>query len=124
VVPHCLRDLTRGGLASAVPELATARGVELVIHEERLPVLEVVRRSCDLLGFEPLHLANEGRMVLVLAPEDLEPALELLEPLGASWIGSVQALPAETSGRVLLRTPFGSERRLLPLSGELLPRIC
>ena len=124
VVPHCLRDLTRGGLASAVHELATARGVEMVIHEERLPVLEVVRRSCDLLGFEPLHLANEGRMVLVLAPDDLETALELLEPLGAAWIGSVQALPAETNGRVLLRTPFGSERRLLPLSGELLPRIC
>jgi len=124
VVPHCLRDLTRGGLASAVHELATARGVEMVIHEERLPVLEVVSRSCDLLGFEPLHLANEGRMVLVLSPDDLETALELLEPLGAAWIGSVQALPAETNGRVLLRTPFGSERRLLPLSGELLPRIC
>ena len=63
---HCLRDLTRGGLASALQELAQARGLEFKIENKQLPVLEAVARSCELLGFDPLHLANEGRFVAVL----------------------------------------------------------
>ncbi|MEB3165268.1 MAG: hydrogenase expression/formation protein HypE [Cyanobacteriota bacterium] len=117
---HCLRDLTRGGLASALQELATAAGVAMRLEEERLPVAAAVSRSCELLGFDPLHLANEGRFVVVVPPEQLAPALALLEPHGGVHIGVVDPGPA----RVSLRTPFGSERLLLPLSGELLPRIC
>ena len=64
-VPHCLRDLTRGGLASALHELALAAGVEIAVEEARLPVLPAVASTCELLGFEPLHLANEGRCLLV-----------------------------------------------------------
>ena len=125
---HCLRDLTRGGLASALQELAEAGGVEaagleLAIEEARLPVAEPVARTCELLGFEPLHLANEGRFVAVVPPEALEPARALLEPRGGAWIGTVR--PATGAGpRVLLTTAFGTERLLVPLSGELLPRIC
>ena len=120
VRPHCLRDLTRGGLASALHELATAAGVELGIEEARIPVAAAVARSAELLGLEALQLANEGRFVAVVAPSDLEATLAVLEPLGGSWIGPVRPGPA----RVLLRTPFGSERLLIPPSGELLPRIC
>ena len=122
LVPHCLRDLTRGGLASALQELAEAAGLELVVEEARLPVIEPVARTCALLGFEPLHLANEGRFLAVVAPQQLPAALALLAPHGGCWIGAVQ--PAEAAPRVLLRTPLGTERLLLPPSGELLPRIC
>jgi len=117
---HCLRDLTRGGLASALQELAQARGLEITVENKQVPVLEAVARSCELLGFDPLHLANEGRFVAVLPPQHLGAALALLAPLGGRHIGEVRQGP----GRVLLRTEFGTERLLLPPSGELLPRIC
>ena len=121
VAIHCLRDLTRGGLASALQELAEAAGVELAIEEGRLPVLEAVARTCELLGFEPLHLANEGRFVVVVPPSARDQAQALLAASGGAWIGSVR--PAN-GARVLLTTALGTERLLLPLSGELLPRIC
>jgi hydrogenase expression/formation protein HypE len=127
---HCLRDLTRGGLASALQELAAPRGLELVIEEERIPVAEPVRRCCELLGFDPLHMANEGRFLAVVPEAHRERALGVLGPAGGAWIGmvapgSVGAGPGGVPrGRVRLRTPIGSERVLVPLSGELLPRIC
>ena len=117
---HCLRDLTRGGLASALQELAAARRVEFRLEEEAIPVAGAVRRTCEVLGFDPLHLANEGRFVAVVPEVDREAALAVLGPLGGACIGRVRAGAA----RVLLRTPYGSERVLVPLSGELLPRIC
>ncbi len=119
---HCLRDLTRGGLASALHELAEAAAVELAIEEARLPVLEPVARTCELLGFEPLHLANEGRFLVVVPPQARDQAQTLLAASGGAWIGRVR--PASKGARVLLTTSFGTERLLLPLSGELLPRIC
>ncbi len=124
VQPHCLRDLTRGGLASALQELAAAAGVVLRIEEERLPVIEPVGRTCALLGFDPLHLANEGRFLAVVAPDQAAAALAALEPYGGASIGEVLELQAGPAARVRLRTPLGTERVLLPLSGELLPRIC
>ncbi|MFM1799665.1 MAG: hypothetical protein RLZZ117_1943 [Cyanobacteriota bacterium] len=116
----CLRDLTRGGLASALQELATAAGATFHLEEERIPVEAAVARACDLLGFEPLHLANEGRFLAIVPPSHLEAALELLAPEGGRWIGAVR----QGAPRVVLRTRYGSERLLLPPSGELLPRIC
>ncbi|MFM7264125.1 MAG: hydrogenase expression/formation protein HypE, partial [Cyanobium sp.] len=83
-------------------------------------VAPAVASGCALLGFDPLHLANEGRLVAVVAAADRPLAEAVLAPGGGAWIGSV----AEGPARVVLRTPFGSERRLLPPSGELLPRIC
>ncbi len=117
---HALRDLTRGGLASALQELSTAAGLELLVEEGAIPVQATVARCCELLGFEPLHLANEGRCLLVVPAADCQAALALLKPLGGAWIGAV----GQFGGRVLLRTAFGTERLLVPLSGELLPRIC
>ena len=122
--PRCLRDLTRGGLASALQELATSAGVAMRIEEERVPVIEPVRRTCELLGFDPLHLANEGRLLAVVAPDQVEAALAVLEPQGGCWIGEVLEGPALPTARVRVSTALGTERVLLPLSGELLPRIC
>jgi hydrogenase expression/formation protein HypE len=124
---HCLRDLTRGGLASALQELAAPNALELQIEEGCLPVVEPVRRTCELLGFDPLHLANEGRFLAVVPEAERQRALDVLAPAGGTWIGQVAAAGPGAGphrGRVLLRTPFGSERVLIPLSGELLPRIC
>jgi len=132
VRPHCLRDLTRGGLASALQELATEAGVRVRLIEERIPVAPAVRRGADLLGLDPLHLANEGRLVAVVAPADLEATLAVLEPQGGAWIGAVEREEdppghggaALAGPRLLLRTAFGSERVLSPPAGDLLPRIC
>ncbi|MFM7453110.1 MAG: hydrogenase expression/formation protein HypE [Cyanobium sp.] len=124
VTPHCLRDLTRGGLASALQELAEGAGLELRVEETAVPVIDPVARVCDLLGFEPLHLANEGRFLAVVPPSQLQAALAVLAPAGGAWIGSAAALAAGLAPRVLLRTALGTERLLLPSSGELLPRIC
>jgi hydrogenase expression/formation protein HypE len=117
---HCLRDLTRGGLASVLQELASAASAEFHLEEERLPVAEAVATACAILGFEPLHLANEGRFLAVVPAEDRALAEAVLGRQGGRWIGEVRAGTA----RVVLRTPFGSERLLVPPSGELLPRIC
>jgi hydrogenase expression/formation protein HypE len=120
VRPHCLRDLTRGGLASALQELANAAGAEFHLEEERLPVLPAVANACGILGFEPLHLANEGRFLAVVPAEQGAEAEALLGRAGGRWIGEVRSGTA----RVVLRTRFGSERLLVPPTGELLPRIC
>jgi len=117
---HCLRDLTRGGLASALQELASAAGTEFHLEEERVPVLPAVASACGILGFEPLHLANEGRFLAVVPAEQRAVAETLLAPYGGRWIGEVRP----GASRVVLRTRFGSERLLLPPTGELLPRIC
>ena len=117
---HCLRDLTRGGLASALQELANAAGAEFHVEEERVPVLPAVESACGILGFEPLHLANEGRFLAVVPAEDRAAAEALLLSSGGRWIGEVRAGAA----RVVLRTRYGSERLLVPPTGELLPRIC
>lgn len=128
VAPHCLRDLTRGGLAAVLQELAEASGLELALEEPCIPVSGAVARCCELLGLDPLQLANEGRCLVVVAAEQLQAALAVLEPLGGCWIGEVRPsrspLGGAAAARVLLRTAFGSERLLPPLSGELLPRIC
>ena len=132
VRPHCLRDLTRGGLAAALQELATAAGLRARLIEERIPVHPAVRRGADLLGLDPLHLANEGRMVAVVAAADLEATLAVLEPWGGAWIGELELeercpgleAAAVAGPRLLLRTAFGSERLLIPPAGDLLPRIC
>ena len=124
VRPHCLRDLTRGGLASALAELAEAAGLEFQVDETALPVSEPVVRTCDLLGLDPLQLANEGRFVALVPAEQRQQALAVLAPCGGVWVGEVSALPPGQAPRVLLRTRLGTERLLLAGSGELLPRIC
>jgi len=122
---RCLRDLTRGGLASAVNEIASARGVGMRLEESLVPVDKVVRGACEILGFDPLYVANEGRFLAILPDEQAENAVELLRESGycpqAARIGRVVDGPA---GMVILRSRIGGNRVLDMLSGEQLPRIC
>ena len=125
IAVHCLRDLTRGGLASALVELSTSRRLTMAIDERSIPVREDVQGACEMLGLDPLYVANEGRFVAAVAPEDADRALKLLRdhPLGkgAALIGRVTDTP---QGRVTLTSAIGSTRLLDMLSGEQLPRIC
>lgn len=122
---HCLRDLTRGGLATALVEMAETAGLALAIDETAVPVTALVRGACEILGLEPLYVANEGRFVCILPEAQAEAALEVLRrtaPGGApALIGCVRAAPAAL---VTLKSVIGAERILDRLSGEQLPRIC
>jgi hydrogenase expression/formation protein HypE len=123
---HCLRDLTRGGLATSLVEIAESARVSIAIDETAVPVTEPVRGACEILGLEPLYVANEGRFVCILPWDEAERALEILSrtvpPRGApALIGRVGAAPR---GQVTLRSVIGAERILDRLSGEQLPRIC
>lgn len=116
---HCMRDLTRGGLASAVIEIARAGKADVELEESRIPVREDVRAACELLGFDPLYVANEGRFVAFVAAGDGERAAALLP--GGAVIGRVKGTGR---GLVALRSVIGATRTLDLLSGEQLPRIC
>jgi hydrogenase expression/formation protein HypE len=122
---HCLRDLTRGGLASAAVELAEARGVQLHIDESSVPVRTDVHGACELLGFDPLYVANEGRFISFVPAAQAQQALALLRayPGGGEScvIGSVRE---NRQAGVTLKSKIGTHRILDMLSGEQLPRIC
>ncbi len=122
---HCMRDPTRGGLAATLNEWAWSAGVGIEVDEQALPIRETVRSVCELLGFDPLYVANEGKVVIAVAPTAAERALATLRahPLGrdAAIIGRVTETHA---GRVVLETLLGTHRLLSMPVGELLPRIC
>lgn len=121
---HCLRDLTRGGLASVLNEIALAAGVGIEIDESSIPIIEEVQGACEILGFDPLYVANEGRFVAFIAPKDREPALEIVRsyfPNNAAVVGKVVE---NKNSLVTLTSKIGSKRILDLLSGEQLPRIC
>jgi hydrogenase expression/formation protein HypE len=122
---HCLRDLTRGGLAGALNEIAVTARVRIDIDEGTIPVQEPVQGACELFGLDPLYVANEGRFVAFVPATESGRALALLraDPLGtdAQRIGHVAA---GTPGLVTLRSRIGAQRVLDLLSGEQLPRIC
>jgi hydrogenase expression/formation protein HypE len=122
---HCLRDATRGGVATILNEVATAAGVSVVVDEDAVPMREEVRGACEILGIDPLYVACEGRIVAFVAAEAAETALRALnsQPVGqgAAIIGEVRDGP---SGLVLLKTQFGGTRILDMLVGDPLPRIC
>jgi hydrogenase expression/formation protein HypE len=122
---HAMRDPTRGGVAATLNELAGSSSVGIEINETTIPVNPDVRGACELLGIDPLHVANEGKLVLAVAPEDAEKVVEVLRSFepgrDAVIIGSVVQ---DHPGMVVMRTAFGSRRIIdLPL-GEQLPRIC
>ena len=122
---HCLRDLTRGGLASALNEIAEAGQVGIRVEEAAVPVSEAVQGACEILGLDPLYVANEGRFVAFVPQGDAERAVEVLQRLpvsaGAARIGAVTEGPR---GVVALESRIGGHRVLDMLSGEQLPRIC
>lgn len=122
---RCIRDVTRGGLATVLNEFADGAGVGMRIVEDHIPVHPVVRGICEVLGLDPLYLANEGKLLAVVPPQEAAGALEALrsrpEGRDAAIIGEVLAGP---SGRVVLTSHFGGERIVDMLVGEQLPRIC
>ena len=122
---HFMRDPTRGGLATVLAELAEETDLGIDIDEESLPVAAAVRSACDLLGYDPLALANEGKMVFAVAPEGAEAVLGALRgrPEGAR-AARIGTLGTQHPGRVALRTAYGTRRIVDMPVGELLPRIC
>jgi hydrogenase expression/formation protein HypE len=122
---RCMRDPTRGGLASTLNEIAALSGVSILLEEEAIPVCDAVRGACELLGLDPLYVANEGKLVAIVSPKSAKAALEAMRahPLGrdAAVIGRVMDHEA---GLVTMRTPFGTTRIVDMLAGDQLPRIC
>ncbi len=122
---HCLRDPTRGGLATTLNELARQSGVGMHLQERAIPVDEEVSGACELLGLDPLYVANEGKLVCICAAEDAPALLKTMQghPLGrrAAHIGQVVA---DADGLVQMETRFGGNRVVDWLAGEPLPRIC
>lgn len=122
---HCMRDLTRGGLASTLNEIAESAGVGIEIEEAAIPVREDVRGACEILGFDPLYVANEGAFALFVPPEHADQALAILRAQSdgatAARIGTVTA---DSPGLVTMKSRIGARRIVDMLSGEQLPRIC
>jgi hydrogenase expression/formation protein HypE len=122
---HSLRDPTRGGLATTLNELAEQSGVGINIVEELIPVNEAARSACEVLGFDPLYVANEGKLIAIVAPGDAEAVLSAMKKnvygRGSVVIGEVTD---KHPGRVNMKTLLGASRIVDMLSGELLPRIC
>jgi hydrogenase expression/formation protein HypE len=121
---RCVRDLTRGGLVSALVELAGQAQVDLLVRETDIPVSASVRWACELLGFDPLHVANEGRFVAFVPAEQAAQALAILrkhnEHASPAIVGSVTGVGSQA----VIETLYGPVRRLVMLSGEQMPRIC
>jgi len=122
---HCLRDLTRGGLASALNEIAEGAGVRIEIVEKSVPVREDVHAACEMLGLDPLHVACEGRFAAFIAASDMERALQIMNRhlvgAGPALIGKVVE---SSTPIVMLKSAIGANRILDMPSGEQLPRIC
>ncbi|MBV9851895.1 MAG: hydrogenase expression/formation protein HypE [Armatimonadetes bacterium] len=120
-----MRDPTRGGVGTVLNELARDSGRGLVLWEGKLPIREVVQGACEILGLDPLYVANEGKLIAVVAPDAADAALAALQAVpggeDAALIGEVRAEPAR---RVLLHTQFGGTRLIDMLVGDPLPRIC
>jgi hydrogenase expression/formation protein HypE len=122
---HCLRDLTRGGLASALNEIAHASDLQIDIDESAIPVSEEVKGACEILGFDPLYVANEGRFVAFVPAKGQDRALQVMRshPLGSEAV-SIGAVTQGAAGLVTIKSRIGATRILDMLSGEQLPRIC
>lgn len=122
---HCLRDLTRGGLASVLNELAAAAKVGMAVEEPAIPVREPVRGACELLGLDPLYVANEGRFVAMVPAPQAEAALSVMRRHQAAGLAAhIGTVTDRNPPMVILQTVVGTHRVLDLLSGEQLPRIC
>ena len=121
---HVLRDPTRGGVGTILNELADQSGVGILIQEEELPIREAVRGACEILGYDPLYVANEGKLVAIVPPES---ASSVLAAMKANKYGKESRIIGEVIAepqKVLLKTSIGGTRIIDMLMGELLPRIC
>jgi hydrogenase expression/formation protein HypE len=122
---HCLRDLTRGGLATTLNEIASDRNVCIKLDEASIPVDEVVQGACEILGLDPLYVANEGRFAAIVPAAQADVTLDVLKKVevssGSVRVGKVEDAPGRT---VILQSRIGGNRVVDMLSGEQLPRIC
>jgi hydrogenase expression/formation protein HypE len=122
---HVLRDPTRGGVATTLNEIAHQSKIGIVLDETRLPVRPAVSAACEMLGFDPLYVANEGKLLALVGREDADKVLAAMRATRygeeAVVVGEVRPDPP---GRVLLKTALGSHRVVDVLAGEMLPRIC
>ena len=122
---HVMRDPTRGGLATTLCEIASSSQVDIILKEDNLPILPSVNTACELIGLDPLYLANEGKCLFICTPDEAEKILSLMrqtrEGKNAAIIGSVEK---GSKNRVTLTTSIGGTRLLEPLTGQPLPRIC
>jgi hydrogenase expression/formation protein HypE len=122
---HCLRDATRGGVASVLNELARASHVGMIVREADVPVHPVVAAAAELLGIDPMYIANEGRLVAFVAPETETAALAALRAVpGCEQAAAIGEVAGEPPGMVLVATAFGGRRVMDQLVGDPLPRIC
>jgi hydrogenase expression/formation protein HypE len=122
---HFMRDLTRGGLAAVLNELAAITGCSMSVDEASVPVREPVRGLCEILGFDPLTLASEGRVLIVASPEEAEGIVDRMrrDPQGRDT-AIIGEIANGREGRVILNSSTGGRRFLDMPSGQLLPRIC
>lgn len=122
---HVLRDPTRGGVASVLNEIAESAHIGISLREEHIPVREEVRGACEILGFDPLYVANEGKLVAFVPPESADDVLKAMHihPLGKNAI-LIGEVVANHPGTVIMKTSIGGSRVVDMLSGEQLPRIC
>jgi len=122
---HVLRDPTRGGVTSALTEIAQMAKVGILLDEASIPIEEEVKGACEILGLDPLYVANEGKLLAIVAPQDVEPALNALH---AQLLGKDAAVIGEVVdqhlGLAMMKTRVGGTRVVDMLSGEQLPRIC
>lgn len=122
---RCARDATRGGVASVLNELADASGVAALIQDDAVPVHPAVAGACEILGIDPMYVANEGVLVAVVAPESADVALEALRAVpGCERAAEIGEVKTEPPGMVLVQTAFGGKRVMDLLVGDPLPRIC
>jgi hydrogenase expression/formation protein HypE len=122
---RCLRDATRGGVASVLNELARASRVAMVIQEAAVPVHPAVAGAAEILGIDPMHVANEGKLVAIVAPEAADVALAALRSMpGGEEAAEIGECKTEPEGMVLMATAFGGKRVMDQLVGDPLPRIC
>jgi hydrogenase expression/formation protein HypE len=122
---RCLRDATRGGVASVLNELARASRVAMVINEAAVPVHPAVAGAAEILGIDPMHVANEGKLVAIVAPEAADAALAALRSMpGGEEAAEIGVCKTEPEGMVLMATAFGGKRVMDQLVGDPLPRIC
>ncbi|CAN5648556.1 hydrogenase expression/formation protein HypE [soil metagenome] len=122
---RCMRDATRGGVASVLNELAKASGVAVLVRERNIPVHPAVAGACELLGIDPMYVANEGKLVAVVAPEMADDALAALRSVpGCEEAAEIGEVKTDPPGMVLVQTAFGGKRVMDLLVGDPLPRIC
>ena len=121
---HCLRDATRGGLATVLNEFAERSGVDMVLQEDTLPIRTPVRGMCEILGLDPLYLANEGKLVAIVPANAAQSVLAAMRSVPEGQSACIVGQVVAGRGHVILQTGFGGERIVDMLPGEQLPRIC